>query len=422
MIEKALTCVAFILLCRVFPPGYLESGHSLAVPPDDLLYQIMQSIVYFGCGMYLLLAIHARKSLPEVPIEIILLVFLALLSSIWSFKPSSTLIRGIGLLGATVVGVYVAYRYTLREILMILWTSSVLMLIASIIAIAVFPEYGIVRDEWSVGTSYEAAYRGVFHNKNTLAIVMLLAAITFLYCSSIFRQERSKLRYPNYVFLVLALAVLIVAHSVSVYLTTASVTLGTASLVLIARSRMMRLPFALLAIWMVSMVLVLFFSNPAMITTILGREPTLTNRTVIWAFAFQMIEARPLLGYGYGVFWDSVGSILGVVNAHNGYLTVVLDLGLIGAVLLLTLLARTTSRCWSVVMSSPMFIATWPAAVLLAILVNNLSEAELFGPNSVQWCLFVIVTAICARASKYRSVESRGSSATAPAKWAVPQA
>ena len=419
MIEKAITCVALMLLCGVFPPGYSEIDHSLAVPPNDLLYQIMQSIFYFGCGIYLLLTIYATKRMPQLPVELMLLVFFALLSSIWSFKPVSTLIRGVGLLGATVVGVYIAYRYTRRQILMILWTSTALMLIASTIAILVFPEYGIRRDIYSIGTDYELAYRGVFSNKNTLAAVMLLALITFTYCGIIFREAKHSLRYVNYVLFLLALAILIAAHSVSVYVTLASVIFGTASTVLIARSRIMRLPFALLAIWMIGTVSIIFFTNPAMVTTVLGRDPTLTNRTVIWAFAFQMMEARPLLGFGFGVFWDSVGSILGVVNAHNGYLTVALDLGLLGGVLLLVLLTRTAWGCYSVVISSPIFIGTWPTAILLAIVVNNLSEAQLFGPNSVQWCLFVIVAVICARASRYRSIKSQASLATAPAKLAL---
>src|SRR5512134_769809 len=143
-----------------------------------------------------------------------------------------------------------------------------------------------------------------------------------------------------------------------------------------------------------------------MITTILGRDPTLTKRTVIWAFALQMIEARPLLGYGYGVFWDSVGSVAGVVNAHNGYLTVILDLGFVGALIFAVLLARTSWQCCSIVMSSPMFVATWPAAVLLGLIVNNITEAELFSPNGVQWFLLIVVAGICGQANLHALASS----------------
>jgi O-antigen ligase len=333
-------------------------------------------------------------------VEIILLVGLALLSSLWSYKPASTLIRSVGLLGPTVVAVYIVYRYTMDEMLTIFWVASALMLVASIIAILFFPEYGILRDEWSVGTNYEAAWRGIFHNKNSFATVMLLGAMTFLYCAVMFKSWPVYRRYANYVFLLLSVGMLLAAHSVSVYVTAVSVCLGIASLVLIARNGLMRLPLTLLSIWFAALVIVVFVSDPAMVTTVLGRDPTLTKRTVIWAFALQMIEARPLLGYGYGVFWDSVGSVARVVNAHNGYLTVILDLGVLGAILLFALLARVSWQCCSVVMTSPVFAATWPAAVLLGLMVNNLTEAELFSPNGVQWCLLIIVAGICEKARR----------------------
>ena len=59
------------------------------------------------------------------------------------------------------------------------------MLVASVIAIAVFPEYGIVFDQYSIGTDYEAAWRGIFDNKNGLGNIMLFATITFVYVGNV---------------------------------------------------------------------------------------------------------------------------------------------------------------------------------------------------------------------------------------------
>jgi exopolysaccharide production protein ExoQ len=68
-----------------------------------------------------------------------------------------------------------------------------------------------------------------------------------------------------------------------------------------------------------------------------GKDPTLTDRTKIWAFLLNM-HTNPLLGTGYESFW--MGSRLqsfwqtaglGHLNeAHNGYLEIYLNLGLIG--------------------------------------------------------------------------------------------
>jgi exopolysaccharide production protein ExoQ len=72
-----------------------------------------------------------------------------------------------------------------------------------------------------------------------------------------------------------------------------------------------------------------------------GRDPTLTDRTKIWAFLFGM-HTNPFVGTGYQTFWIGPRlewfwqkSGLGFLNeAHNGYLEVYLELGLIGVFLL----------------------------------------------------------------------------------------
>ena len=102
----------------------------------------------------------------------------------------------------------------------------------------------------------------------------------------------------------------------------------------------MRFSTALLLVWAIFIVGMISVNNQTIIMALgfLGRDPTLTSRTVVWDFAIQMIEARPLLGYGYGVFWDSYGGLLKVSHAHNGYISAALDVGLCGAILLVLLI------------------------------------------------------------------------------------
>lgn len=76
-----------------------------------------------------------------------------------------------------------------------------------------------------------------------------------------------------------------------------------------------------------------------------GRNTTLTGRTTIW----KVVKSEPidiLLGNGYYMFWDTqlgaaARSELGMIinTAHNGYLEIYLDGGLIGLCLLLVMLA-----------------------------------------------------------------------------------
>ena len=61
------------------------------------------------------------------------------------------------------------------------------------------------------------------------------------------------------------------------------------------------------------------------------------TRLSIWTECLSLLAARPLLGYGYGSFWseervremaDRLGLL--VLHAHNGYLDVALNTGLVG--------------------------------------------------------------------------------------------
>ena len=88
---------------------------------------------------------------------------------------------------------------------------------------------------------------------------------------------------------------------------------------------------------------VLVPSLSSAVAAILGNA-SFTGRTEIWDFAIDNILKRPVTGYGYGAFWDSVfyggGSdaeswVNSIKSAHNGYLSVALDLGLPGLGLVL---------------------------------------------------------------------------------------
>jgi O-antigen ligase len=84
----------------------------------------------------------------------------------------------------------------------------------------------------------------------------------------------------------------------------------------------------------------LFLSSGAGILQQLGRNPTLTGRTLIWKAVLAQ-PINPLVGAGFESFWmgnrmESVWSMSqrGIQQAHDGYLELYLNLGWIGLALL----------------------------------------------------------------------------------------
>lgn len=87
---------------------------------------------------------------------------------------------------------------------------------------------------------------------------------------------------------------------------------------------------------------------------LLGREESVDNlsgRMPVWEECLTYINRRPLLGYGFDSFWtpDRIRRISdeagwGVPGAHNGYLEIVLSLGIVGGALYVAILLLAMQR------------------------------------------------------------------------------
>jgi O-antigen ligase len=69
-------------------------------------------------------------------------------------------------------------------------------------------------------------------------------------------------------------------------------------------------------------------------------EGTLTHRTVLWAAGLEAFRDHAFLGVGTGAYGPAVLRVVGVdLPAHNTFLSILVELGVVGALLLLALLA-----------------------------------------------------------------------------------
>jgi len=67
---------------------------------------------------------------------------------------------------------------------------------------------------------------------------------------------------------------------------------------------------------------------------------TLDHRTVIWAAGVSVFRQHPLIGIGSGAFATAVGGIIDIFYvAHNSFLSILVELGVIGEMILLGLMA-----------------------------------------------------------------------------------
>ena len=251
----------------------------------------------------------------------------------WSIDPGLTQRRSLAIIMTTAAGLYVGSRYSWRTLLRALAITWFIIAVTSFLTALTVPAFG--RDFEIHG----GAWKGLFYEKNQLGGHMARAALFGAFLAIMDRPYRR-------IWLSLAgLSVLLVLLTTS---KTALLGLLIGFGILCTAAIMKRgMVFGLVMAWLgvvVSAIGVgMLVFAPELVVSVLGRDLTLTGRTDIWIVLMDFISERPLLGYGYGAFWDE-GSNPGnwvremlewdAPTAHNGWIEVTLALGLIGLVLL----------------------------------------------------------------------------------------
>ena len=131
---------------------------------------------------------------------------------------------------------------------------------------------------------------------------------------------------------------------------------------------------------------------------IFGKGADLTGRTDIWDYMWPVIERHWLQGIGYGAFWLGPGSPSQVIldefywvpyQAHNGYIDVLNELGVVGLLLLSGVLLMHIRNLWQLVAIDRESMALH-AALLVIVLFTNITESSLYRGLSFLHVLFLL--------------------------------
>lgn len=303
---------------------------------------LLWAMAYVAAGVGVLDGLVRRRLWIPVPPTLVAFVAVALASVVWSVAPALTLRRSVGLVGTVIVGLLLAQRLRPVEILDAVRQAMLIVAVASLLLY-------LAGDPRAVDPLHETL-RGVVATKNTLGRVMglgLLAAVTVAFL------ERSRLRrcllssVPMVAALALAGSVggTITAVVVLVLMGSAALWGATAGRIVLAGAA---------ALTLAALAFALPATSAEDVAALVGRDATLTGRTEIWALSLDAAGERPVLGYGYGAFWDPDGAeaaariaarlYWSVPNAHNGLLDLALELGVVGvalgAALMVSILVR----------------------------------------------------------------------------------
>jgi O-antigen ligase len=388
--EKAFVVLALLLFTDAFISLLRRQGGFVL---DSIEGDPVMQVFLFGVYIVTLFLILLRwKNVVQVVLAeplLMVLVAIALFSVLWSFAPMVTLRRSVALVGTTCFGVYFATRFRLKEQLQLLaWTFGIAALLSFLFALAL-PQLGIHQEGGHIG-----AWRGIFVHKNALGRSMGLSIVLF----SLLVLYESKHRWLAWVGLILSVSLMVLSTSATPLLSSLTVLIILPLYSIWRWRNPLFLPFFIMTVTLGSVAALWLFSQAEAILGAAGRDLTFTGRTELWVVLLQMIQKQPWLGYGYSAFWldwkGESGRVWSLLTweptyAHNGYLQLGLDLGLLGILVFLLGFVIYFGRALTWARASQTVEGMFPLAYLTFLLPYNVTDSIILQQNNIFWVLYV---------------------------------
>lgn len=171
------------------------------------------------------------------------------------------------------------------------------------------------------------------------------------------------------------------------------------------------------------LILVLLVMNQDLVFESLGKDPTLTGRTLFWPYVIDAIFRHPLLGWGFFGFWspknpfaweifakmNAAGYTFVIANAHNGLLEFLIELGFIGTSLFIFLWMRNFIIAVKCLNGPAKQFGLSSMCLLVGILAIGASDVVLLAPQQIWTNLFFMMGFICeTKLSLARAKERQG--------------
>lgn len=373
----------------------LSSGQDINAGAGDLARQICYLLV-FAVIAGAALQKRGLSALDAIPVSLAILLAWCLLSALWAVEPAVTLRRAglaivvvlSAMLSVNTIGVERSLkllRIVLGGVLIVNWLS--IPLVAQSVHLPGEADTQLIGD-----------WRGLYFHKNIAGAVFALTAIVFFF----FAFETR--RWVDVLLAIAAAAFTVMTHSMA--------SLGLLPMALAAgglyrfvskrplNSHIAAVGFAfVLALAAIGVIwewgsIARLFANP------LG----LTGRVAIWQAEIAYIANHPLLGSGFGSFADTgahspiypyAGSawIGNVAHGHNGYLQLLVTIGVIGFTLAMaSLLVGPLIAFWR--NGAGIEIKALLFAIFVFIVLHNAVESDFLEGDGPAWVTFLLALAM----------------------------
>ena len=394
-VDRFVVFVFLSIFAGVFwPPNEYFFKEAVRAGPSNIYdFTAFSILIPFLAVAFFLSRVEVARLL-RVAWPVLLLCGLAFVSAVWADDPQLVIRRSGTLTATALFGIYLIARSDFGSMIGTLVKVYALAMLISLVLVTVAPQLGTT----TTGEMYVHSWRGVFTDKNELGMACAIGILLSVYALAKGLGPRSISGFT----LVASAALLAGAQSKTpVVMLAAALYAGLLGSALRRRSgRGLALSFLLIVVGLaLAGMLLLGWQD---LLAALGRDATLTNRTKIWHYALVFIAHRPWLGYGFGGFWRLDGLEanqfwvlveFATPHAHNAWLELGLDLGIVGIAAAALTWSATLYRAVRGVTLPPAQHAAFCLALLAGIFVENITEYEFMRQGHILWALFAAASA-----------------------------
>ncbi|WP_336973134.1 O-antigen ligase family protein [Sphingobium aromaticiconvertens] len=336
-VSKGLIQASFFLLLLL---SLLSPFMILSDLPGMGENSLIRQVAYPAITLLLLIAIRPDSNLSNLtPIAWPLLAALGWcwLSLAWSIDRGASLSHLI-LTSIILWGIFVCVtQLRFEQILLLVRVALVLLVALNFIVLLFDPSFAIHQSNDMVESKLAGDWRGMMMHKNYAGAVMAMTILFFTF-------------HARTIWMPLRLAV-IGAAAVFLYYSTSKTSTGMVITALVIGLFLRHYHFRYRP---VMVILLMILGIGAVTLNFIYRNPlkeqwsnpdAFTGRTLIWDMLLRYWQDHFWLGSGFGAFWNTgsgspvysyaTGWVTGIGTGHNGYLDLLAQTGLIGAVIII---------------------------------------------------------------------------------------
>ena len=361
------------------------------------------------CVILLILAIieivHARVDLRRLPFALIGFLLLIVVSIFWSDYPTATLAGWAATFSVAFFAIFLATVIDLETMLRtfgvaLRWILGLSLLFEFVVSafirrpvLPLFVDYSKLDKippafYWSRDLLFHGGQiQGIQGNSNLLALSALLALIVFAVQWVSGTASKVWLAF----WIVVALATMALTRSSTVLIALAAVILVGVFLWLVRSTSGARrgIVYAGGAVVALGIAAVGIFANGAVLK-LLGKSADFTHRTEIWQRVLPLANERPAAGWGWTGWWapwvepfKHLAVFKGVtyLQAHDAWIDIYFQLGVIGLIVFGLLVLTTLGRSWLMAIEAGprrgRLVELFPVLIMVALIVHSIAESRL---------------------------------------------